>query len=127
MNYNGKMNLLRFKNAFVISVKGRNETKKGVFIPIDDNNLFVSVDENLKARGAYLDFTAWENEQPGKYGDTHAIRQSLPKDVRDRMTEEERKTIPYFGNMKPMEARNNAAAVKAEEISAVDNVDDLPF
>ncbi len=32
MNYNGKMNLLRFKNAFVISVKGRNETKKGVFI-----------------------------------------------------------------------------------------------
>ncbi len=29
--------------------------------------------------------------------------------------------------MKPMEARNKAAAVKAEEISAVDNVDDLPF
>lgn len=115
------------KNACIVTVKGSRETKRGVFIPIDDNNLFISADENLKAKGAYLDFTAWENKQPGKFGDTHSIRQSLAKEIRDKMTEEELNAVPYFGNMKPFEVQNASATVNAPTAYVDENTDDLPF
>lgn len=128
MNYSGKINLLRLKNACIVTVKGATAAKKGVFIPIEDNGLFVSVDENLKAKGAYMDFNAWENQTPSKYGDTHAMRLSLPKELRERMTDEEQKAVPYIGNMKPFEAKNQAAAAEAPSIPLCDEAgDDLPF
>lgn len=125
-NYIGKLNLLKFKNSCIITVKG-NATKRGIFIPIEDNNLFITADEDLKPRGAYIDFMAWENQQPGKYGDTHGIRQSLPKEVRERMTEEQLKAVPYFGNMKPYEVQNASQTVEAPAAQVDENVDDLPF
>lgn len=126
-SYSGKMNLLKFKNSCIVSVKGKSETKRGVFIPIDDNNLFISADENLKPKGAYIDFTAWENQQPGKYGDTHSIRQSLAKEVRERMTDDELKAVPYFGNMKPYTLENAAKTVEAPSAQVDEGLDDLPF
>lgn len=125
MNYAGKQNLLKFKNSCIVNIKGKNSTKKGVFIPIEDNNLFVTADENLKPKGAYVDFIAWENQQPGKYGDTHSLRQSLPKEVREKMNEQELKEIPFFGNMKPYEQINAANSVAAQTMSVEE--DDLPF
>ena len=126
-SYSGKMNLLKFKNACIVTVQGKTQAKRGVFIPIDDNNLFISADEDLKPKGAYLDFMAWENQQPGKYGDTHSLRQSLAKEVRERMSEEEQKAVPYFGNMKPYDAPNSAQTVKAPIAQVDENIDDLPF
>ena len=126
-SFSGKFNLLKFKNSCIVSVKGKASTKRGVFIPIDDNNLFISADENLKPKGAYIDFTAWENQQPGKYGDTHSIRQSLEKEVRERMTEEELKAVPYFGNMKPYTVENAAKSVEAPAAQVDEGLDDLPF
>lgn len=126
MNYSGKLNLLKFRNACIVSVQGRTEKKKGIFIPIDDNNLFISADENLRAKGAYLDFIAWENQQPGKYGDTHSLRQSLAKEVREQMTEEEQKAIPFIGNMKPYELQNASQSAHAPAVE-VYSEDDLPF
>lgn len=126
MNYSGKFNLLKFRNSCIISVAGRTATKKGVFIPIEDNNLFISADENLRAKGAYFDFIAWYNQQTGKYGDTHSIRQSLPKEVRERMTDEEQKQIPFLGNMKPYELQNAAANANAPTVETYAE-DDLPF
>lgn len=115
------------KNSCVVTVKGARETKRGVFIPIDDNNIFISADENLKAKGAYIDFTAWENKSPGKYGDTHSIRQSLAKEVRDRMTEEQLNAVPYIGNMKPFEVKNMSETVNAPATYVDEDTDDLPF
>lgn len=126
-SYSGKMNLLKFRNACIVSVKGKASTKRGVFIPIDDNNLFISADENLKSKGAYIDFTAWENQQPGKYGDTHSIRQSLAKEVRERMTDDELKAVPYFGNMKPYTVENAAKTVEAPSAQVDEGLEDLPF
>ena len=126
-SYSGKMNLLKFRNACIVSVKGKASTKRGVFIPIDDNNLFISADENLKPKGAYIDFTAWENQQPGKYGDTHSIRQSLAKEVRERMTDDELKAVPYFGNMKPYTLDNAAKTVEAPSAQVDEGLEDLPF
>ena len=126
MNYSGKLNLLKFRNSCIVSVQGRKEKKRGVFIPIEDNNLFISADDNLRPKGAYLDFIAWENQQPSKYGDTHSLRQSLAKEVRERMTEEEQKAIPYFGNMRPYELQNAAQSAYAPAVEAYSE-DDLPF
>ena len=123
-SFSGKFNLLKFKNSCIVSVKGKSETKRGVFIPIDDNNLFISADDDLKPKGAYIDFTAWENQQPGRYGDTHSIRQSLAKEVRDR---EELKAVPYFGNMKPYTVENAAKSVEAPAAQVDEGLDDLPF
>ena len=126
-SFSGKFNLLKFKNSCIVSVKGKSETKRGVFIPIDDNNLFISADENLKPKGAYIDFTAWENQQPGKYGDTHSIRKSLAKEVRERMTDDELKAVPYFGNMKPYTLENAAKTVEAPSAQVDEGLEDLPF
>lgn len=127
-SYVGKHNLLKFKNACVISVKGKTETKKGVFIPIEDNHLFVSADmDTNKAKGVYIDFFAWANKEPGKFGDTHMFVQSLPKDVREKMSEQELKQLPIFGNMKPFEQSNAASSVDAAAPSLVEDDMDLPF
>lgn len=126
MNYNLKLNLLKFKNSAVVTIKGKESIKKGIFIPIDDNNVFISEDDSHKAKGAYIDGVAWENQTLGKYGDTHSIRQSLPKDVREKMTEDQLKLVPYFGNMKPYESLNASDSVSAP-VAPVEDIDDLPF
>lgn len=126
-NYSGKLNLLRLRNACIVTVKGRTADKRGVFIPIDDNNLFITAGEDLKAKGAYIDFIAWENQQPSKYGDTHSLRQSLAKEVRERMTDDELKAVPYIGNMKPYTVENAAQSVEAPQATVDEGMDDLPF
>lgn len=128
-NYSGKHNLLRFKNACVLSIKGKTESKKCLVIPIEDNHLFMSMDvDSGKPKGVFVDFMAWKNEEPDKYGNTHTFRQSLPKEVREKMTEEEKKAIPFFGNMKPYEQPNAVASYEAPVPSLEEeDLDDLPF
>lgn len=127
MNLTGKINLMRLRNACIVTVKGRTATKRGVFIPIDDNSLFVSADENLNAKAVYVDVNVWENRAPGKYGNTHSIRQSLPKEVRENMTDEALKEIPFIGNLRPFESVNAAQTVTPVATAEAAANDDLPF
>ena len=127
--FSGKMNFLKFKNACIISIKGRTGSKKGVFIPIDDNGIFISTNEENKAKGAYIDFIAFQS-QNSKYGDSHGLKLSLPKEMREKMSESELKSIPFFGNMKPFEKVNKAEVVDAPQVQvapADDYDSDLPF
>ena len=126
-NFQGKLDFLKFKNSCVISVKGKTGEKRGVFVPIEDNGLFVTTDENNKAKGAYFNFAVFENKQVGKYGDTHMIKQSIGKDARSKMSDEEKRAIPILGNMKPMELQNASQAVEAPVAPSVQEEDDLPF
>lgn len=126
-NFQGKIDFLKLKNACVISVNGKSGAKKGVFVPIEDNDLFVTTDENNKAKGAYFNFAVFENKQVGKYGDTHMIKQSIGKDARSKMSDEEKRSIPILGNMKPMELQNASQAVEAPVAPLVQEEDDLPF
>lgn len=125
MNFTGKQNLLKFKNSCVVTIKGNNSIKKGIFIPIEDNHIFITSDDSQKAKGAYIDFIAWES-QGSQYGDTHSLRQSLSKELRSKMTDEQLKEVPYIGNMKPYELQNSADQVNAPQLG-VDPNDDLPF
>ena len=128
-NFQGKLDFLKFKNSCVISVKGKTGEKKGVFVPIEDNDIFVTTDENNKAKGAYFNFAVFENKQVGKYGDTHMIKQSIGKDARSKMSDEEKRAIPILGNMKPMEFQNAAQTVEAPVAPVVQEEEDdsLPF
>lgn len=126
-NFQGKLDFLKFKNSCVISVKGKTGEKKGVFVPIEDNGLFVTTDENNKAKGAYFNFAVFENKQVGKYGDTHMIKQSIGKDARSKMSDEEKRAIPILGNMKPMEFNNSSQTVESLVAPSAQEEDDLPF
>lgn len=126
-HFQGNFDLLKLKNACVISVNGKSGTKKGVFIPIEDNNLFVYKDGNDKARSVYFNFLAYEMKQLGKFGDTHMIKQSLGKDELSNMGEDEKRAMPILGNMKPMKMQKAAQTVDAPVTPIVQEEDDLPF
>lgn len=132
-NFSGKLNLIKLKNACVLSVNGKTGSKKGVFIPIEDNNIFVSTDENNKARCAYLDFSVFENRQASRYGDTHMIKPRVGKEIRAQMSEEDKRAIPIIGNMRPLDSQSpsvpqNDIVTPASPAAPQDNDDsDLPF
>lgn len=126
-DFNGKLNLLKLKRAGVMQIQGRTEMLRCLVIPIEDNNIFISTDENNRPKAAYLDLTAWALKNP-KYEETYMIKQSLPKEVREKMTDEEKKAMPILGGLKPVnyEAQNAAATCDAP-FAQTQNLDDLPF
>lgn len=122
MNYSKSVNLLKLKNALITECKGKTMTKKGLFIPIEDNDLFVSLDESLKPKGIYLDLIAWELKEKSQFGDTHIIKQSLSREAREAMSEEEIKNMPILGGMRPLERVENPLQASAEVTITEDNV-----
>lgn len=96
-NYSIRLNLLKLRSAFVTNIKGKTATKPCVVIPIDENpGIYVG------DKGCYLNLNAYENNNASQYGDSHGIRQDIPKDLRECMTEEERRAYPFVGNMRPI-------------------------
>lgn len=118
MNYFIKLNLLKIKNAAVMSITGKSATKKCLVIPIEDAHLFPG------EKGVYVDLSAWEKRDP-KGQDTHLIRQSLPREIYEAMTEEEKSTMPIVGSIRPISAKEPPVAghINAEDIQE----EDMPF
>lgn len=126
-DFNGKLNLLKLKRAGIMQIQGRTGVLRCLVIPVEDNNIFVTTDENNHPKAAYIDLTAWELKNP-KYDETHMIKQSLPKEVREKMTDDEKKAIPILGGLKPVIFESqNAASSCAAPIAQTQNSDDLPF
>lgn len=126
-DFNGKLNLLKLKRVGIMQIQGRTGVLRCLVIPVEDNNIFVTTDENNHPKAAYIDLTAWELKNP-KYDETHMIKQSLPKEVREKMTDEEKKAIPILGGLKPVIFESqNAASSCAVPIAQTQNSDDLPF
>lgn len=126
-DFNEKLNLLKLKRAGIMQIQGRTGVLRCLVIPVEDNNIFVTTDENNHPKAAYIDLTAWELKNP-KYDETHMIKQSLPKEVREKMTDEEKKAIPILGGLKPVIFESqNAASSCAAPIAQTQNSDDLPF
>ena len=126
-NFNEKLNLMKLKRAGVMQIQGRGEVLRCLVIPVEENHLFVSTDENGKPKAVYLDLTARAMQNP-KYEDTHMVKQSLPKEVREAMSDEEKKAQPILGSMKPInfEAHNGASDCAAPFVQP-ENIDELPF
>lgn len=129
-NFQQKLNLLKFRSAFVMGIKGNTKTKQCVCIPIEDNHLFVSADDNMKAKAVYADINVNQYENgKSQYGDTHYLRLSVPKEIREKMTEEQKQAIPYLGNMKPSQIPvAQSADVNSPGYSVPEeDLEDLPF
>jgi hypothetical protein len=116
-NLNINLNLKTLKNTAIVHLKGKTATKQCIAIPISDNDLFIG------EKGIYLSLSAWENSNL-RDGKTHLVKQSFSKKVRDAMTDEERRSLPILGDVKPFEAKSGS--VKSEATVTPDD-DDLPF
>jgi hypothetical protein len=79
MNLTGNVNLLKLEKAGIATIKN----KKCVVIPIEENDLYVSMDENLKAKAVYLNVNINERREPSQYGNTHYCKQYLSKQYKD--------------------------------------------
>ncbi len=117
-----KINLAKLTHVLMTKKGQSGQEVKCIVIPIEENNLFESDQGNV-----FVDLIAFEIKEP-KYDDTHLIKQSLPKEVREKMTEDEKKSQPILGNanvnLNIGEGEpNNPAGAGA----TVGENDDLPF
>jgi hypothetical protein len=112
---NLKVNLSNLKSVTQFQ-KGKNGPIECLIIPIDENYLYRG------QSGLYLDLTAFEIRNP-KEGmkDTHILKQSLPKEVYETLTDEEKKAMPIMGNAMVVEVQSNAMPPALPEGT------DLPF
>ena len=128
-NFSAKLNLMKLKKTSIMQIQGREQTLRCLVIPVEENHLFISTDNANNPKSAYLDINCYELRAP-KYEETHMIKQSLGKEVRQNMSEEELRAIPIIGGMKPIdyEQRNAAANCNATFAQPLtDNLEVLPF
>lgn len=88
----GKMNLAMLKHV-VMEKKGQSGMIKGLFIPVEANHLFEGKDGNF-----YLDLVAFDLKNATK-DQTHLVKQSLPREVREKMSKEELEAMPIIGSL----------------------------
>lgn len=126
MNKNIKIDLTAFSGAGKIILTGKDgKQKKCLVIPIEENHLYEG------EKGIYADFIAWEMREKKENGTTHLLKQSLPKEVRSAMTDEQKKSLPIFGDMKDVQTDTREleaySVPNQTEYATSAPVDDLPF
>ena len=93
-NISGKLNLMQLKAA-IRRMDGKNGPIDCIVIPIEANHLFQG------DKGIYLDLIAFESKTKNDaIKDTHLVKQSLPKEILDAMTEDEKRSQPILGNLR---------------------------
>ena len=111
-NYNLRIALTKIKGAKVMEIEGKTCKKLCVVIPIDNEDGTVQDAYEGKVDGlptmkplddVQLNLTAFEFREK-KYGQTHGIKASFSKKRIERMSEEELRSMPFVGNMKPWSA-----------------------
>ena len=119
MNYSIKLDMMKLTNAGAMNVRGKTgAVKRCVVIPIEDNYMYVG------EKGIYLDLTCFELQE--KNGHSHLIKVNLPKEVRDAMSEDQRRSQPIVGDLKEIQPRPMIIE-ETVEASPYDTGDDLPF
>lgn len=116
-NFTVKINLASMNGVKTITSKKNNE--KYVCIPLSENFIFEG------RKGLYLDLTAYCYE--GKFGESHFLKNRIPKDVYEKMSDEDKRNTQIIGSMSPLEM-DNGITEKADfqEFNGVSN-EDYPF
>lgn len=65
-----------------------------VMIPVEQSDIYINRNQE-----PILGLVMWERKSP--YGDSHALKQSVSKEKRERMGDAAR-NMPFIGNAKPM-------------------------
>lgn len=131
-NISIKLNLNQLKHVVKDFTGKDGKTKvKCLVIPIDENMIYQG------EKGNYLNITAIEIKDRSKFSadqkDTHLLKQDIPRDKYESMTDEEKKSMPILGNAILWGGRSEPEPQISYALSdsAVDqyndDVDDLPF
>lgn len=116
-NFNVKINLALMNGVKTITSKKNNE--KYVCIPLSANYIFEG------RKGLYMDLTAYSYD--GKFGESHFLKNRIPKDVYEKMSEEDKKNTTILGSLSPLEMdKGIAEKVDYQEFEEVSE-NDLPF
>lgn len=108
-NYNIRIALTRLKGAKVMDIEGKTCTKRCVVIPIDNEDGTVQDAYEAKVEGlptwkplddVQLNLTAFEFRD-AKFGQSHGIKVSFSRKRMETMKEEELRSMPFIGNLKP--------------------------
>lgn len=122
-NYGIKIDLLKLRGSFMRNLQGKTVIKRCLIIPVDDcDGIFVG------EKGCYLNMTAIEMRE-ARYANTHCIMESLPKEQREAMSENERNGLPILGGMHALGSKQDAMKVSGtlgQEAFAAED-DALPF
>lgn len=125
MNQLISLRLTALSGAGKVTLKGRNGMVDCLVIPLDANHISKSANGDY-----YLNMIAWENDKL-KDGKTHLIKQSLSKEVREKMSDDDIKNMPILGDVKNMEPKEKEIETYSVEqpaqVVAQENEDDLPF
>lgn len=120
-NITGKINLAMLTGS-VKKMKGKSGEIDCLVIPIELNHLFKG------EKGIYLDIIAFELEKKNAdQKDTHLIKQSLNKEVRESMSEEALKAMPILGNLTVWGEGSRSEPEPKMNMEATTEEDDLPF
>jgi len=114
----GKLNLMNLKASRKM-YKGKSGEMECLVIPIEINNLFVG------EKGIYLDLVAFERKKKEKNEDTHLVKQSLPKELREKMSKEELESMPILGSLRVFDGLEERESVSSMAVE--DEIDPLPF
>ena len=118
---NMNLNLMKLSRVGVASIKGL----KCVVIPIEENDIFISLNNDGKAKSAYLNITAWANKNGvSQYGDTHLVKQSFSEEFK-KSHAEYCQNANILGNGKPVKPMSKVDEVQAQEVAPEES--DLPF
>jgi len=118
-NISGKLNLMQLKAA-IRRMDGKTGPIDCVVIPIEANHLFRG------EQGIYLDLIAFESKTKNeKIKDTHLVKQSLPKEVLETLTDEEKKSQPILGNLRVWGEYQESAP--QSDMAVQDEISGLPF
>lgn len=135
----GSLNLARLTNVGIMTIKGQTSNKKCVVIPIEDNDIYVKVEEKTDKQGnRYVDrkysigIEIYESRETDQYGNTHYIKPSTSKEyIRNHSQADlDARNKMYLGNLHPVAipSSNQAGTVEAPPAEAVAGEDeDLPF
>lgn len=126
-NVTQKINLAALKNVEMAFPQKDGRIIKGLFIPYDANHIYVS---DKEGGGRYIDLISFDRKMPTDQA-THITKQSLAKDVREKMTKEEQDAMPIIGDLKVWGAAVHQEASGNPEPNKVfdptTGCDDLPF
>ena len=126
MNLTGSIDLLKLEKAGIATIRN----KKCIVIPIEENDLYVSMGDDLKAKAIYLGININERREPSKYGETHYCKQSLSKEYQEaHKSESEAKGKIYIGGLKPSKFLGSSNAIASVEApnEQIEDEDQLPF
>ena len=127
----GKINLATLRHKIVtFDKKGSKEKIECIVIPIKDNHLFKSEKGNVFADLVIFKMKEPQKDKDGATTQTHLIKQSLPKEVREKQTDAEKREQPIFGSLNMYDGDGTYVEREAKEDSSIGDTEkdeDLPF